>query len=304
MYTILSTLRATLSSTGYDSREVRSIVLLLLEEVASMNRTEALLAYSDSLAPHTPERGALSRPLSIQEKEQWEAIIEGLKKGCPVQQVLGYEWFCGRQFRVTPDVLIPRPETAELVDWILSTPLPTPTTPHLLDIGTGSGCIAISLAAALPEAQVVGLDISDAALSVATDNAKRLEIENVSWCLEDILRCASQHQNPLPAGHKVDLIVSNPPYIRDSERNEMSARVLDHEPHTALFVTDSDPLIFYRAVAEVGNDILNSGGWIYFELNAALSKETVTLMQQMGYIDIELRRDIADRERMLRCRKR
>ena len=128
MYTILSTLRATLSSTGYDSREVRSIVLLLLEEVASMNRTEALLAYSDSLAPHTPERGAFSRPLSIQEKEQWEAIIEGLKKGCPVQQVLGYEWFCGRQFRVTPDVLIPRPETAELVDWILSTPLPTPMT--------------------------------------------------------------------------------------------------------------------------------------------------------------------------------
>ena len=269
-----------------------------------MSRTEALLAYSDSLAPQAPERGSMSRPLSPQENEKWETIIEALKKGCPVQQALGYEWFCGRQFRVTPDVLIPRPETAELVDWILSTPLQTPSTPQLLDIGTGSGCIAISLAAALPETDVVGLDISPAALSVASDNAKRLEIENVSWCLQDILRCASQHQNPLEGGKNADLIVSNPPYIRNSERNEMSARVLDHEPHTALFVTDSDPLIFYRAVAEVGNNILNSGGWIYFELNAALSKETVTLMQQMGYIDIELRRDIADRERMLRCRKR
>lgn len=282
----------------YDSREVKAIISLLMEEVCGITRVEMIMNPDRILDENTSAR--------------LDQIATRLASGEPVQQVLGYEYFLGRKFEVNPDVLIPRPETAELVEWIVqdyglrtkdygSSIIHHPS-PIILDIGTGSGCIAISLAALINNSRVFSIDLSTGALKTSRRNAQNLNISNVEFLQMDIL--ASQNESfPHPDVDNFDIIVSNPPYIRLQEKAEMSANVLDHEPHMALFVPDHDPLLFYRAIANFGQRNLRPDGLLYFEINAALGPETCALLETMGYRNITLRKDINGRDRMIRAQK-
>lgn len=218
--------------------------------------------------------------------------IARLQKHKPIQYILGYSDFCGLRFKVTPATLIPRPETSELVEWIASE---ANGNESILDIGTGSGCIAVSLAHRLPEAEVTAWDISSDALAVATENSKANGC-NVAFETVDILGYK-------PAGEQFDIIVSNPPYIKENEKSAMHSNVLDWEPHTALFVPDNDPLLFYRTIAQKATTMLRPGGKLYFEINRAHGKETVEMLAALGYANIELRKDFADNDRMIRAVK-
>ena len=282
----------------YDSREVKAIISLLMEEVCGISRVEMIM---------NPDR-ILDETTSAKLSQ----IATRLASGEPVQQVLGYEYFLGRKFEVNPDVLIPRPETAELVEWVISDKRlaindnPSSLIAHpsslILDIGSGSGCISISLAALINNSRVFGIDLSTGALITSRRNAQNLNISNVEFLQMDIL--ASQNESfPHPNVDNFDIIVSNPPYIRQQEKTEMSANVLDHEPHMALFVPDQDPLIFYRAIANFGQRNLRPDGLLYFEINAALGPETCALLETMGYRNITLKKDINGRDRMIRAQK-
>ena len=230
--------------------------------------------------------------LTAKQEALLDNAIERLKKQEPIQYILGYSDFCGLRFKVTPATLIPRPETSELVEWIASE---TTGCESILDIGTGSGCIAVSLAHKVPQSKVTAWDISNDALAVATENSKA-NGQAVTFEQVDIL--AYQ-----PTGEQFDIIVSNPPYIKENEKETMHSNVLDWEPHTALFVPDSDPLLFYRAIAEKGLTILKPGGRLYFEINRAHGKETMEMLAALGYTDIELRKDFADNDRMIKAQK-
>ena len=218
--------------------------------------------------------------------------IERLKKQEPIQYILGYCDFCGLRFKVTPATLIPRPETSELVEWVASEATGSES---ILDIGTGSGCIAISLAHRLQQSKVTAWDISHDALAVAAENSKANGY-NVTFEHVDIL--AYQ-----PTDAQFDIIVSNPPYIKENEKEAMHSNVLDWEPHTALFVPDSDPLLFYRTIAEKGLVLLKPGGRLYFEINRAHGNETMEMLAALGYTGIELRKDFAENDRMIRAVK-
>ena len=216
--------------------------------------------------------------------------IERLKKHEPIQYILGYSDFCGLRFKVNPATLIPRPETSELVEWVASE---ATGKERILDIGTGSGCIAVSLANKLPQSKVTAWDISAEALIVATENSKTNGCA-VTFEQVDILAYE-------PVGEQFDIIVSNPPYIKEVEKELMHANVLDWEPHTALFVPDNDPLLFYRTIAEKGLQMLEPGGKLYFEINRAHGKETMEMLAALGYTSIELHKDFADNDRMIRA---
>ena len=218
--------------------------------------------------------------------------IERLKKQEPIQYILGYSDFCGLRFKVTPATLIPRPETSELVEWIASEATGNES---ILDIGTGSGCIAVSLAHKLPQSKVTAWDISHEAIAVATENSKA---NGCSVAFEQVDILAYQ-----PTDEQFDIIVSNPPYIKENEKEAMHSNVLDWEPHTALFVPDSDPLLFYRTIAKKGLQALRPGGRLYFEINRAHGKETMEMLAALGYTGIELRKDFADNDRMIRAVK-
>lgn len=218
--------------------------------------------------------------------------IERLKKQEPIQYILGYSDFCGLRFKVTPATLIPRPETSELVEWIASEATGCES---ILDIGTGSGCIAVSLAHKLPQSKVTAWDISHEALAVATENSKA-NGQAVTFEHVDILAYE-------PTGEQFDIIVSNPPYIKENEKSEMHTNVLAWEPHTALFVPDSDPLLFYYIIAKKGLSLLKPEGTIYFEINRAHGKETMEMLASLGYTNIELRKDFADNDRMIKAIK-
>ena len=218
--------------------------------------------------------------------------IKRLKKQEPIQYILGYCDFCGLRFKVTPATLIPRPETSELVEWVASEATGSES---ILDIGTGSGCIAISLAHRLQQSKVTAWDISNDALAVAAENSK-VNGQAVTFEQVDIL--AYQ-----PTCEQFDIIVSNPPYIKENEKEAMHSNVLDWEPHTALFVPDSDPLLFYRTIAEKGLTLLKPGGSLYFEINRAHGKETAEMLAALGYTSIKLRKDFADNDRMIRAVK-
>ena len=224
-----------------------------------------------------------------------KGIADRLLEQEPIQYVLGQANFCGRTFMVNEHVLIPRPETEELCQWINSQDA-SPRV-RLLDIGTGSGCIAITLAAMYPKAEVTAWDISPEALEVARENAKRTHV-NVSFEQIDILHLPSNllHQT-------YDLIVSNPPYICNKERACMEANVLEHEPHTALFVPDDDPLLFYRAIAQYGQTALEPEGWLYFEINPLYAQPLSDMLHMMSYHDIELKLDQYGKQRMIRAKR-
>ena len=221
-----------------------------------------------------------------------EDILARLKQREPLQYILQEAPFCGLSFHVEKGVLIPRPETEELVEWIVSDCQKAGKV-RILDIGTGSGCIPVALAERLPEAEVASCDISAEALRVAAVNVKRYG-GKVTLFQADIL------QDELP-DCRVDVLVSNPPYITESERGEMEVNVLDWEPELALFVPDTDPLRFYRRIARKGLDWLTEGGALYFEINRAYGAETVRMLEECGYRDIALRKDLSGNDRMIKA---
>ena len=210
----------------------------------------------------------------------------------PIQYIIGKETFCGMPFVVNRHVLIPRPETQDLVEWIAEEDQQTNPC-RLLDMGTGSGCIAISLAKKLPHVQVEAWDISGEALQVARQNALNNQVK-VDFHQQDILSAS-------PGIAEWNVIVSNPPYITNKEKTEMESNVLDWEPHTALFVPDHDPLLFYRRIAQLGMSMLMKGGALYFEINRAYGAEIIAMLQALGYKDIIIRKDRFNNERMIKA---
>lgn len=226
--------------------------------------------------------------MTAEKTAELNKIFGRLMKGEPVQYVLGRAEFCGRWFSVRPGVLIPRPETEELCAWITADSKASGS-PKVLDIGTGSGCIAITLQLDMPESKVTAWDISADALDVAHENAKQLGA-NVNFVKLDAL-------NAKPEG-EWDVIVSNPPYICEKEKKDMAVNVLEHEPHTALFVPDADPLLFYRAITRLAVQTLNKGGRLYFEINPIYADDTCRMMQAEGMTAVELRSDMYGKQRM------
>lgn len=240
----------------------------------------------------------LSQPISNAILETFEKAIEALKNHEPIQYIIGATEFCGLPIKVNEHTLIPRPETEELVQWVIDRSKYKTTPLTILDIGTGTGCIAISLAIHLPEAKVYGVDISEKALEVAETNARLNEVEVVFKTL-DILHWKSEIENSGLMNVQFDLVVSNPPYVRHLEKAHMRANVLDHEPALALFVEDENPLLFYRTIAEFASCSLKSDGRLFFEINQYLGKDMVDLLRDFGFSEIELRKDIFGNDRML-----
>ena len=238
--------------------------------------------------------GGKDKEFSAKRLDVLNEMLARLRKNEPIQYILGKETFGGLEFEVNPDVLIPRPETRELVDWI-ATDCASKKDVRILDIGTGSGCIAISLAKRLPEAEVEAWDISEGALQVAERNATRNDVK-VAFRRQDVLA-------DVPEGLRYDLIVSNPPYITEKEKADMEANVLDWEPSTALFVPDADPLRFYRRIAELGTSMLKEGGTLYFEINRAYGEATVRMLETYIYNKVELRKDAFGNDRMIKATK-
>ena len=229
---------------------------------------------------------------SITELEAWNLILDQLKKEIPVQYLLGTTHFYGLEFEVNPNVLIPRPETEELVDWIIESQNSEVRTQKLkiLDIGTGSGCIAISLAKNLPNSEVFALDVSEQALATAQRNAESNQVA-IQFIHQSILETEDFE-------HQFDIIVSNPPYVRDLEKQEIKKNVLDNEPHLALFVADNDALLFYRKIAQLAQKNLSPTGQLYFEINQYLGQEMVALLKEMNFQNTELRKDVYGNDRM------
>ena len=259
--------------------EIRVFTTLILEKVCN-------LSFSDIIACKFTE-------LSDNQKQNMTSIVKRLQNGEPIQYIIGFTEFYGLDFKVTSSVLIPRPETEELVEWIL---LDTKQlNPHILDIGTGSGCIAIALAKKMMYATVDAWDISSDALEVAQQNAIANNV-SVKFSRVDVLADQSYEKN-------FDIIVSNPPYIKESEKELMSKNVLEFEPHKALFVSNNDALIFYNRIADIAMKQLNKNGLLYFEINQAYGKEVVQLLQEKNYVDVQLRKDISDNYRMIRAMK-
>lgn len=232
-------------------------------------------------------------PLLKWQEEQLEAYLKDLSKGRPVQYVLGEAWFYGLQLAVNEAVLIPRPETEELVDWIVKdVNKGNSGTKRILDIGTGSGCIALGIKKGLPGAEVVGMDLSVEALEVAKQNAASNSLA-VQWVEDSIL-------NPQQELGTFDIIVSNPPYITAAEKDQMLPHVLDFEPHLALFVYDQDPLLFYKAIYKYSKTHLNKGGALYFEINEQMGGELKRWCLEQGASEVEIKRDMQGKERMVR----
>ncbi|GEL09533.1 release factor glutamine methyltransferase [Flavobacterium glycines] len=267
-------------SSIYDEGEAESFFYLILEEKKQLRRID--LALQPDLV------------FSEADLQVWNSILEQLKLEIPVQYLLGKTHFYGLEFEVNENVLIPRPETEELVDWIIQENLKIEKFKDLkiLDIGTGSGCIAISLAKNLPNAQVFAIDVSEKALATAQKNAEINEVK-VTFIHKNILETVDLEQ-------EFDIIVSNPPYVRNLEKQEIKKNVLDHEPHLALFVEDDNALIFYRKIAELARKNLSPNGQLYFEINQYLGKEMVELLENLNFATIELRKDIYGNERMTR----
>ena len=231
--------------------------------------------------------------LSVKEEQELESILARLHNFEPIQYILGEARFLERTFRVAPGVLIPRPETEELVEMMLKELSPVS---RVLDVGTGSGCIAISLAKELPESQVTAWDVSGEALSIAAANSKALQA-SVRFAQRDVLT-----YEPCVADC-YDVIVSNPPYVTEAEKQEMEHNVLDWEPSLALFVPDTDPLRFYRRIAVLGLEMLTSGGKLYFEINRAFGKDTVAMLCETGYRAVRLQKDISHNDRFVIAEK-
>ncbi len=263
-----------------DEQEIESFFFILTEYLHNLKRVDL------ALNPNFE--------LSDTEVEKWNAILSELQQEKPIQYITGEAWFYGLRFEVNENTLIPRPETEELVEWILNSPIthhPSPIT--ILDIGTGTGCIPISLKANLPQANVSAIDVSEKALEIAKRNAVSNKVE-INFIQTNILEVEDLNQH-------FDVIVSNPPYVRNLEKEEIKKNVLDYEPHLALFVEDTDALLFYRKIAQLALKNLAPNGLLFFEINQYLGKETVELLQNLGFNTIELKKDMYGNNRMIRC---
>ncbi len=234
-----------------------------------------------------------NEPISVADFNKIKSIVSRLKNAEPIQYILGETEFYELKLKVNPAVLIPRPETEELVEWIVNSQMPDNC--NILDIGTGSGCMALAIKNQLKEVKVSGIDISEKALETARQNALENGLE-VDFYRDDILNPKNVRDD------KYDVVVSNPPYIRESEKPLMHENVLNYEPEIALFVTDVDPLVFYRAIAGFAKRCLNENGSLFFEINENLGAEMVGLLSDFGFSEIEIRKDINGKNRMVRCK--
>lgn len=265
-----------------EEREARALAFVVLEDAFGLSRTDIYLGKDTAFSEDDTIR--------------LEKILRRLEQGEPVQYVIGTAQFCNLTFRVTPDTLIPRPETEELVGWVASL-LPFEAPCSVLDVGTGTGCIAISLAKQFPRAQVTAWEISEEALAVARQNAQANGVA-VDFRRTDVLEVVNESAASAPSSDAL-YIVSNPPYICERERAEMETHVLDYEPASALFVPDTDPLLFYRALARLGQQLKAAA--VLVEINQAYGQETVRMFQSSGYSNVELRRDIYGKDRMIKA---
>lgn len=266
-------------TTVYDANEAESFFYLILENTIKMKRIDlALLPDSE---------------FSDAQLLKWNLLLKQLLLEIPIQYLLGTTSFYCLEFEVNDNVLIPRPETEELVEWVLS------STSHLntfLDIGTGSGCIAIAIAKNRTDSKVTAIDVSKGALEVAEKNAVKNDV-SVQFIQKDILETSDLEC-------QLDCIISNPPYVRALEKTEIKKNVLDHEPHLALFVDDKDPLLFYRKIAQLALKNLNPKGYLFFEINQYLGKEMNDLLVEMGFENVTLKKDIYNNDRMIRVTKK
>ena len=262
---------------SYDMAERTSILSIIMEETLGMNQVEAIL-YHD-------------QEITQEKKRELQRVCQELSKDIPIQYIYQKAHFLGLSLYVDSRVLIPRQETEELVDWIVTTHMAAPQL-RILDIGTGSGAIAIALKKHLPQASLTAIDISEGALAVAQQNAKRHGVA-ITFLQQDILGVED-------LGISYDIIVSNPPYVRELEKKEMHANVLDYEPSLALFVPDDNPLLFYEKIAEIAAQNLTEGGALYFEINQYLGKQTLEMLHKKGFKALP-RKDLNDNDRMIRA---
>ncbi|NNL82208.1 MAG: peptide chain release factor N(5)-glutamine methyltransferase [Winogradskyella sp.] len=269
----------------FGRQEVDSMFYLLTEALYNVPRFHLAL---------NPEYS-----ISKSEQEPIFSALDKLKQEVPVQYIIGHTQFYDCQIEVTPAVLIPRPETEELVSWIIDT-VDKNTPIKILDIGTGSGCISVALAKSLPNADVYALDVSIEALNIAKTNAKNNNVD-IHFIENDILANNGILISDIP--NKWDVIVSNPPYVRQLEKQNMSKNVLHYEPDIALFVSDENPLDFYSAICDFSRNYLKKGGFLFFEINQYLGDELTTLLDKNNYTDIELRKDSSGNNRMIKAIK-
>ncbi len=264
--------------THFEAVELSSIIGMLIEEVSGWNRTQQILHQNTAF--------------NQAQVDQIEKYTEQLICGKPIQYILGKAWFMGQNFIVNENVLIPRPETEELVEWIISYANIKNKTLSILDIGTGSGCISITLKMALPHCEVSALDISKEALKVAQLNANNLNV-SVQWMEQNIL-------DTVALENAYDIIVSNPPYIPIGEKESMQKQVVNFEPSLALFVPDEDPLIFYRTIAKIAKQSLSKNGQLFFEIHYDQGNAVLTLLNELNF-HAELRQDSFGKDRMIRA---
>jgi len=271
----------------YEIAELRNIIELVIEHITNMSRAEQV----KNKVPY----------LTCTQLEDLDAITERLKKNEPVQYILGEAWFAGMKFKVNKNVLIPRPETEELVDWIVKESQKSnpesirDKSQNIIDVGTGSGCIPITLKKKLPHATISAIDVCSEALFTATENAIELNTD-VNFLLLDFL-----DEEKWKELGQYDIIVSNPPYVKQSEINTMHERVKEFEPYLALFVPDNDALLFYKKLSGFAVKHLKSGGNLFVEINEALGEQVVNLFQTAGFANIELRKDMQGKDRMIKA---
>ena len=264
----------------YPKTEVQGFVRLIFWHVLQLSYTDLVLGRNQKLEKSSQKR--------------IEAIVERLKKFEPIQYILGETEFFGLKLTVNPSVLIPRPETEELVQWITTTVEDEKLS--VVDIGTGSGCIALALKKELKNAVVTGVDISAESIRTASKNAEQNQLD-VTFKQADILQWEKEKWEP------VDLIVSNPPYVRELEKAAMHPNVLQYEPENALFVSNTNPLVYYQSIADFANRYLKANSWLFFEINENLGEELVSLLAAIGFGAIEIKKDINGKNRMLRCQR-
>ncbi len=262
----------------YDRQEAHAIAQRYMEHLTGLSYTQRLV-----------QDGAIEGELFLKFEKDKQLLVAGK----PLQQVVGYEWFMNRKFKVNEQVLIPRPETEELVAWIIEEQKGREAL-HILDIGTGTGCIPVTLKLELPQAEVMSCDVSKEALLVAGENARLLDAKTA------FTECDFLDATTWNAFSLFDIIVSNPPYIPETEMENIHTNVKEYEPHTALFVPDNDPLLFYRAIATFGKEHLNNVGVIYCELHVDHALQTANLFTGMGY-ETELKKDMHGNLRMLKA---
>ncbi|WP_231491815.1 peptide chain release factor N(5)-glutamine methyltransferase [Pedobacter sp. Leaf170] len=261
----------------YGAEEAKALFILSTSNIVKLTQSEILLKQD--------------KVITVKQSDKLLKILEDLKMGKPIQHILGEAYFYNLPFRVNENVLVPRPETEELVGWIVTEVKQTKKS--LIDIGTGSGCIAVSLKKNLSHLDVSALDVSEKALTVAQENANLNQAE-INFIEADILSYTTSET--------YDIIVSNPPYIRELEKADMHQNVLEHEPHRALFVSNENPLIFYNAIADFALTNLNPNGYLFFEINEFLWAETLQILIDKQFKNIELRKDMQGKDRMIMAR--